>query len=227
MSKYLAEFLATFALICVIGFGHSLLLLVATLVIIIAVTLPFSGCNINPAVSLGLCLTKQMSKKQFALYVLVQMLAAECAAEVIVLVNGKQFSIQPGSGVPWLSALLMETVMTFLLVMVIFLIVEYQTNRKKVKKSQLSSVQVGLIFASFIFVVASIAGPISGAALNPAVGLAALLPIFVHQGGGATAALWSNWLLYFLGPLAGAIFAKLFWNVGQKYFSKILGLISS
>ncbi len=208
MLKYITEFLATFTLICAIGFGQNIFITVATVAILVVVALPISGCHINPAVSLGMCLRRHISKEQAAFYILVQMLAAQLAAEVVFILRGQMFLVQPGSHIPWFLALVSEIITTSLLVALIFGLVHIQGVRQKLRKTPLSSVQVAVIFASFIFVAVSITSPISGAALNPAVGLASFSSTFFHQGWNANEVLLPVWLLYFIGPLMGAIVAS-------------------
>src|SRR5258708_5522153 len=108
MSKYLAEFFATFILFSVIGFMHNLPAIVVTIFFLFTVFLPISGCHINPAVSIGLWLHQKISWKEVILYIFVQLLAAQIAAAVIFFVNGQQFLVEPGASVPWTTAFFVE-----------------------------------------------------------------------------------------------------------------------
>src|SRR5215211_8124848 len=97
MKRYVAEFVGTFVLVfasCgsavlagdkigIIGvslaFGISLLAMVYTIG-------PISGCHINPAVTLGILITKKMDARYAPGYILAQILGAIVAAGVLLLI---------------------------------------------------------------------------------------------------------------------------------------------
>ena len=143
MSRYFAEFIGTFVLVfCGCGsavlagdkigflgisfaFGLSLLAMVYTVGHV-------SGCHINPAVTLGLYITKKMDRKYAAGYWIAQILGGIVAAALLlVIVKGSPAGYDPavsgfaangfGEHSPGhygiMSALITEVILTFLLVL--------------------------------------------------------------------------------------------------------------
>lgn len=97
MKRYLAEFIGTFVLVfasCgsaviageLIGFvGVSLAFGLSLMAMVYAIG-PISGCHINPAVTLGIILSKKMDAKYAAGYMLAQVLGAIAAAAILLMV---------------------------------------------------------------------------------------------------------------------------------------------
>ena len=97
MKKYAAEFIGTFVLVfggcgsavlaaphigylgVALAFGLSLLAMAYAIG-------PISGCHINPAVTLGLFLTKKMPARDVAPYVVAQILGAILAAGLLLII---------------------------------------------------------------------------------------------------------------------------------------------
>src|ERR1051325_4500411 len=97
MNRYVAEFVGTFVLVfggcgsavlagdkigflgVSLAFGLSLLAMVYTIG-------PISGCHINPAVTVGLLLSKKMDARHAAGYLVAQMGGAILAAGVLLLI---------------------------------------------------------------------------------------------------------------------------------------------
>src|SRR4051794_18832030 len=97
MNRYLAEVVGTFVLVfggCgsavlagdKIGFlGVSLAFGLSLLAMVYAIG-PISGCHINPAVTVGLLLSKKLDARYAAGYVVAQVLGAVVAAGVLLLI---------------------------------------------------------------------------------------------------------------------------------------------
>src|SRR3982751_5295498 len=97
MKRYAAEFVGTFVLVfasCgaaviagdVIGFlGVSLAFGLSLLAMVYAIG-PISGCHINPAVTLGILITKKMDARYAAGYVVAQILGAIVASALLLLI---------------------------------------------------------------------------------------------------------------------------------------------
>ncbi|NVJ18939.1 aquaporin Z [Myxococcus sp. AM010] len=140
--KYVAEFIGTFVLVLGgvgaavlagdhIGFQGVALAFGLSLLAMVYVIGPISGCHVNPAVTLGLLLTGKMEGKDAAGYVVAQCVGAIVAAGVVLLIargmpggysvatqglatNGYGAASPDGFGMG--SAFLTEVVLTFLLV---------------------------------------------------------------------------------------------------------------
>jgi aquaporin Z len=119
MKKYIAEFIGTFVL-TLVGCGVATVVGCATAGGLVATAFAFglsvvamayaiggiSGCHINPAISLGMLLSKRMSLKDFLWYVLFQTMGAIAAACVLwlILINIK--NMEPSLGTNAVSELL-------------------------------------------------------------------------------------------------------------------------
>ena len=97
MNRYIAELLGTFVLVFAscgsavlagdkIGFlGVSLAFGLSLLAMIFAIG-PISGCHINPAVTVGLLLTKKIDPKLVAGYIAAQIVGAVVAAGALLVI---------------------------------------------------------------------------------------------------------------------------------------------
>jgi aquaporin Z len=97
MKRYVAEFLGTFVLVfggCgsavlagdKIGFAGIALAFGLSLLAMVYVIGPISGCHINPAVTLGVLLSGKMERRFAAGYVVAQILGAIAAAAVLLAI---------------------------------------------------------------------------------------------------------------------------------------------
>lgn len=156
-----------------------------------------SGGNFNPAVTLGFVATRRISIKLGGVYWLSQF-AGGCVAALLLWWIFPKEAIAPtrltapllhpsiGNG----AGLVLEALMTFFLVLAIFAIAV--DDRGAVKA--VSGFGIGLV----ITVAVLAAGPLTGAAMNPA---RAFGPELVYR-------VWENYTwIYYLGPFAGAVIA--------------------
>ncbi|MFT5206864.1 MAG: aquaporin TIP [Candidatus Omnitrophota bacterium] len=201
-----AEFIGVFALVFVgmgaiasdmITGGQTTLLGVAlahglTIAVMVTVFMNVSGGHLNPAVTIGMLVTKRIDGVLAIAYIIAQYLGGLAGAVAIqtIIVGEVPF----GTGVPALArgispvvGLLLEVILTFFLVLSIF--------GTAVDKSapKMGGLFIGLTVTLGILV----GGPISGAAMNPARHLGPAI-----FGGG----LGSAWL-YTLGPIIGGVIA--------------------
>ena len=99
MSKIVAEFIGTFALVlfgcgaAVLGADHvgqlGIALAFGFAIIALAYGIgPVSGCHVNPAVSLAAFVAGRMSAKEMALYWVAQFLGALAGAAVLACIAG-------------------------------------------------------------------------------------------------------------------------------------------
>lgn len=163
-----------------------------------------SGCHLNPAVSVGLCVAGRFDKKDLFPYIIAQVLGAIAAAAILyVIASGKAgFSLSDGfasngygehspNGYGMCAALVCEVVMTFL-----FLIVILGATHSKAPKG-FGGLAIGLCLT----LIHLISIPVTNTSVNPARSTSQAL--FV--GGWATEQLW----LFWVAPILGAILAGL------------------
>ena len=162
-----------------------------------------SGGHYNPAVSFGLLLQGKISISEFAAYVVAQVLAGISAFGLGWYVTGKTVSIEPGAGFDATKALLVETIFTMMLVLVVM-------NSAASKKTE-GNWFYGLAIGFTIVVAAIAAGPISGGAFNPAVGIGATV-LDATKGAGSFGNLW----IPILGPLVGGGIASFIWKAQES-----------
>ena len=175
----------------------------ASLMIMVYMGGHVSGGHYNPAVSLGVLLRGKLPASEFVPYVVAQVAGALVAGFTVNAVLGKTFAPAPGDGVGSLSALLVEILYTFALVIVVL----NSAASDKTKGNSFYGLAIG-----FTIVVAAFAGgPVSGGAFNPAVGLG---PTIVNAllGGGTWAHLW----LYLVGPLVGGALAAMVFGLQES-----------
>jgi len=210
--KYISEGIGTFVL-TFMGCGAAVFLGAATDGGHLAVALAFglsivamayaiggvSGCHINPAVSLGVFLDGRMSAKDFACYVVMQIIGAIVGAALLFAIVGMGVVDQTGAlatnavagagGVT--GALIIETVLTFIFVLTILAVT---ANEK------MGSV-AGIVIALTLTFVHIVGIPLTGTSVNPARSIGPAL----FAGGDAMADLW----VFIVAPLVGAILAAL------------------
>ena len=206
MRKYISEFIGTFVLVLV-GCGVAVVSggdLVATSLafglVIVAMAYSIgnvSGCHINPAVSLSMFLTKQMSLKEFGCYVASQFLGAIAATGVLSLLfrsgdvlgaNGfGEGTLAYNAGI----AILVEVLLTFIFVLVILGVTSKKENGHV----------VGIVIGLTLVLVHLLGIRFTGTSVNPARSFGPAL----IQGGEALKQVW----VFILAPLAGSGLASL------------------
>lgn len=198
-AKLLTEFVGTFIFLSVIALSgpagpFAPLAIGAALMVMVYMGGHVSGGHYNPAVSFGVFLRRKIDVRTMAGYWLTQLVAGALAFVVGYLVSGRTPGIQPGQGVFAASALVIEILFTFGLVLVVLNVAATDATK--------GNSFYGLAIGFTIVVGAFVGGPISGGAFNPAVGFGATLGAALFHSGS-----WSNLWLYIVGPLAGAAVA--------------------
>ena len=207
--RCIAEFIGTFALVFVgvaaIGVspdkGGGLLSIALafglTVGVMVSATLHISGGQFNPAVSLALLATGKMSLHDALFYILTQLVAAVAAAGVLQLMfggyttfNGTPIPVDPFTP---MKALVMEVILTFILVFVIFGVAVDKRG-----PNYLAGLLIGLTVTLDIL----IGGPYTGASMNPARSFG---PALIGMQ-------WKAWWVYWVGPLLGGVLAGLVYN---------------
>jgi len=216
MNKYAAEFLGTFALVFG-GLGAALLdgdkIGVLGIAIAFGLTLlamayaigPISGCHINPAVTLGLFLSKKIAAKDVGPYIIAQILGAIFAAVLLlVILKGGPDGYNPATagfaangygdhspgGYGILPAFLVETILTFFLVFTVLATTDIKAP------VGFAGLAIGLV----LVIIHLVGIPVTNLSVNPARSISQA--IFV--GGWALAQLW----LFIVAPFLGAAIAS-------------------
>ena len=215
--KLTAEFLGTFALIffgagaiCTDqylhgtgGFGLLGVALAHGLAIAIMVSAMghISGGHFNPAVTIGFWVTKRVNTLDAFLYWAAQLAGAAAAAFLLRAVVPEETWRAVALGVPELArdfpvwaGIALEAVTTFFLVLVVF---ATAVDEKGAFRS-IAGFGIGLTISLGILV----AGPFTGAALNPARAFGPAL----------AGAHWAYHGVYWVGPLAGGFVAGLLYD---------------
>ena len=160
-----------------------------------------SGGHLNPAVTLGFVVTGRITVLLALVYWFFQFAAAALAALLLRWIFDEQTRNLVSLGSPIVSpaidnwkALVIEAVLTFFLVWVVFATAADPRGAFK----QISGLAIGFTIAMGTLV----AGPLTGAAMNPA---RAFGPELVDK-------FWTDWWVYYAGPFAGAVIAALIYE---------------
>ena len=215
--KFIAEFLGTFALVffgagavCADrylqssgGTGALGIALASGLAMAIMVSAlgHISGGHFNPAISIGFWVTKRIGTFEVFLYWAAQILGGIAAAFLLKAVIPEETWRAVALGTPELvrdfsrlSAMVLEAVASFFLVLVYF---ATSVDQRGTFRS-IAGFGIGLTLTLGILVIA----PFTGAAMNPA---RAFGPALASNH-------WTNWGVYWIGPLAGGFLASLLYD---------------
>jgi len=197
------EFIGTFFLVLVAGLSGNPLAVGAVLTAMVYMGGHISGAQYNPAVTLAVWLKGAQSGRQSLAYAATQLMAGTLAACVYYAIVGQFMIVAPSPNTSFGSALLVEMLFTFALASVVLHVA--------VTKATAGNHYFGLAIGSVVAAGAFVAGPISGGAFNPAVGLGPLLShaASLPQHGTQLA-------LYIAGPLLGAVVAALVYRNTEK-----------
>ncbi|MGH7509490.1 MAG: aquaporin [Gemmatimonadales bacterium] len=167
--------------------------------VMVSATMTISGGHLNPAVTLGLLVTRRVDLVSAGAYIVTQ-LAAACIAALLVkmllppaAVRGALLGVPViASSVSLGQAIGVEAVLTFFLVSAVF------GTAVSPDAPRVAGFGIGLVLLFDILV----GGPLTGAAMNPA---RAFGPALV-------AGHWLGHAVYWIGPLAGGMVAALLWE---------------
>jgi MIP family channel proteins len=167
--------------------------------VMISATMTISGGHLNPAVTLGLLVTRRIDAASALAYILTQLAAAVLAAFLVKLLMPGQAVSNAMLGVPVIAssvqlgqAIGLEAVLTFFLVSAVF------GTAVSPDAPRVAGFGIGLVLLFDILV----GGPLTGAAMNPA---RAFGPALVAKE-------WIGHLVYWVGPIVGAVLAALLWE---------------
>jgi aquaporin Z len=201
--RIFAELLGTFFLVLVAAGGgmvnarfggHAIpgpALVVAPALMVMAVILfmgGVSGAHLNPAVSIAFAVRGDFPWKRVPWYIVAQLagaVLATLAGWAFVGRHGAAGLTLPGAGIPTVSAMLWEALLTVGLVSVIL-----GTASGAQQLGPIAAIGVG----SYIALAGLFGAPVTGASMNPARSLGPALVL----------ADWTSWWAYLAGPLIGA-----------------------
>ena len=159
-----------------------------------------SGAHLNPAVTLGLAVNRHFPWAYAPGYIIAQLAGATAAAAATWGLYGNQArsiahlgATGPAAGVSAGRVLAAETVVTFVLVLVVVAV----ATDGRVPRG-ISAIAIGAALAVGIV----ISGPVSGAGINPA---RAIGPMIL-------AGQFSDWWAYLMAPLVGGAVAVLLYD---------------
>ncbi|WP_455050341.1 MIP family channel protein [Hoylesella nanceiensis] len=230
MKKYLAEMIGTMVLV-LMGCGTAVSLgcnpVGADLSTVVGTAMAFglsviamaytiggiSGCHINPAITLGVFLSKRMSAKDALMYIVFQVIGGLLGAAILyalVTSAGTDFALAGAglgsndlqSGVSVAGGLIAEIVFTCVFVLVVL----GATASDNGATGKFAGLAIGLS----LILVHLVCIRYTGTSVNPARSFGPAL--FAQLAGGPATALSNLWI-FIVGPFAGAVLASCIWKV--------------
>ena len=217
MKKYLAEMIGTMVLV-LMGCGAAVFAgagqpfdSVGTLGVAFAFGLAvlgmaytigkISGCHINPAITLGLLLSKKISGKDAGMYMIFQVIGAILGSAILYVLakdSGSTTTLTGANGFAdgaLLTAFIAEVVFTFVFVLVVLGATSKGANNK------FAGIAIGLT----LVLVHIVCIPITGTSVNPARSIGPA----IFEGAHALSQLW----VFIVAPFLGAAISALIWKV--------------
>lgn len=175
-----------------IALAHS-----TALICMIYATGHVSGGHVNPAVTLAVAIGGHITPQRAAMYIASQLAGASIAGFVLAGLYTPEVWEPVALGTPRLSpevafstGIFIEALLTFFLVFTVL-----QVALDGGAPDNVYGLAIGLVLIAGILV----AGPLTGAAMNPARAFGPAL----------ASGVWSNHLIYWIGPVAGGFAAAL------------------
>ena len=217
MKKLLAEALGTMVLVlmgcgaavffgCAVGTAQHLAVAFAFGLSVVAMAYcigGISGCHINPAITLGVWLSKRMSGKEAIGYMIAQFIGALVGSAILyVLTSTGGYGESTATGAngfgegEMLQAFIAETVFTF-----VFVLTVLGATSEKNPAPKLAGLVIGLT----LVLVHIVCIPITGTSVNPARSFGPA----IFQGGAALSQLW----LFIVAPFVGAALSAGVWKI--------------
>ena len=169
-----------------------------------------SGAHLNPAVTIGLLVSKNISLIDSVYYIVAQVIGATlgslllfvCLGAPAITIGGLG-ATAPGLSVGYIPAMIAECIGTFFLMLVVMGV----AVDKKADPS-VAGISIGMTVAAVIIVL----GAFTGASINPARTFGPYLMDTLLGG----ANLWGFFPIYLVGPIVGAILAALVYSYLAK-----------
>ncbi|CAG8628874.1 15045_t:CDS:2 [Funneliformis caledonium] len=165
-----------------------------------------SGAALNPAVTIGLIASQNISLIRGIMYIVAQFLGGLVGAYFISLVQPKAFVngaainavTDLGLGISTAQGLFLEMFTTSVLTMAVFMMAVEKPEPRK------GNIMAAFVIGMSLFISAICAGPYTGASLNPA---RTFGPSVVAGKFGP-----NHWI-YYVGPTLGSLLAAAFWKL--------------
>ena len=169
-----------------------------------------SGAHLNPAVTIGLLISKNISLIDSVYYIVAQAIGAVlgslllfvCLGAPAVTIGGLG-ATAPGLSVGYIPAMIAECIGTFFLMLVVMGVAV-----DKKADPGVAGISIGMTVAAVIIVL----GAFTGASINPARTFGPYLMDTLLGG----AKLWGFFPIYLVGPIVGAILAALVYTYLAK-----------
>lgn len=167
-----------------------------------------SGCHINPAITLGCLVTKRISPKDAAMYMLFQIIGAFIGSAILFALTSTDNALAGGTTTGANSCgdhgiacgLIAEIVLT-----AIFVLVVLGTTDSKKGAGNFAGLAIGLS----LILIHLVGIHYTGTSVNPARSIAPA----IFEGGQALADLW----VFIVGPFIGALIAAGIWKaIGEE-----------
>ena len=164
-----------------------------------------SGCHINPAITLGVCLSGRMSAKDACGYMVFQVIGAVIAAAVLYclvsldpsLALGTKTGANACASANVINGLVAEIVLTYIFVMVVL----GATSKTNGATNNFAGLAIGLS----LILIHLVGIHYTGTSVNPARSIGPAL----FEGGQALQQLW----VFIVGPFVGGALAALCWKM--------------
>lgn len=170
---------------------------------------PISGCHINPAVTLGMFMSKRIGGKQALLYMIAQVIGAILAAGILFIVasgapgfdavasgfGSNGYGDHSPGGYELGAVMVIEVVLTALLMLTVL----FTTDRKAAPG--FAGIPIGIVLA----LIHLISIPVDNTSVNPARSIGPAL----FQGGWALEQLW----IFIAAPMVGAALAAIIYDL--------------
>jgi MIP family channel proteins len=169
--------------------------------VMITATMTISGGHLNPAVTIGLLATRRIGPLAAAAYIVVQLVAAVVAAYLVKALLPIPAVRNAMVGVPVIAnSISLGQAMGLELILTFFLMSGVYGTAVSPDAPRVGGFGIGLVLLFDILV----GGPLTGAAMNPA---RAFGPAVVSGE-------WVGHIVYWVGPIVGALLAALLWEYG-------------
>jgi MIP family channel proteins len=169
--------------------------------VMITATMTISGGHLNPAVTIGLLATRRIGPVAAAAYIAVQLVAAVVAAYLVKALLPIPAVRNAMVGVPVIAnSMSLGQAMGLELILTFFLMSGVYGTAVSPDAPRVGGFGIGLVLLFDILV----GGPLTGAAMNPA---RAFGPAVVSGE-------WVGHIVYWVGPIVGALLAALLWEYG-------------
>ena len=204
--KLVAEIVGTFALIfigagSIIAAGDIVAVALAhglVIALLVSSLGHVSGALFNPALTLGLWVTRRMDTANTVAYIIAQLIGAVLGALTLVVLFPESFRDNAELGTPLLNGVTFAQGVGIEIVLTAFLMLAVFGTALDKRGPSLGGFGIGLVLTMDILA----GGRFTGAAMNPA---RAFGPALLNGN-------WDDHIVYWIGPIVGAVLAALLYH---------------